>query len=537
MAGKEKRKVDIYDTTLRDGTQAEEVNLQMLDKISITHKLDELGIDYIEGGWPGSNPKDMEFFEAARNLKLDNSRITAFGSTRRKGIKAADDPQIAALLKASDVVTIFGKSWHLHVKEALRTTLEENLEMIHDSVSYLKANSDIVFYDAEHFFDGYKDNPGYAIDTLKAANDAGANCLVLCDTNGGTLPGEIVSIVEDVQKQLPSAPLGAHMHNDSECAVANTLVLLRMGGVHVQGTINGWGERCGNANLCSIIPALDLKMGFETSIGKEKLLRLREISRTISEYANMTPDSHQPYVGRSAFAHKGGVHVSAMQRNKQTYEHIEPELVGNRTRVLLSDLSGRSNVIFKAQEFGVKLDDKDPAIAEVLEQIKDLENKGFLYESAEASFELLLKKALGKHRRFFSLKGFRVIDEKREWDRPPLSEATIMVDVEGSIEHTAAIGQGPVDAMNAALRKALTKFYPVLEEVRLLDYKVRILPEDKGTAAVTRVIIESGDGSSKWSTVGVSENILEASWQALVDSIEYKLLREEERGNPVNSSQ
>lgn len=525
-----KEKVVIYDTTLRDGTQAEEVSLQLVDKITIAHRLDELGVDFIEGGWPGSNPKDMDFFDEAKDLPLSNSRIAAFGSTRRKGIKASDDPQIQALLKASEVITIFGKSWHLHVTEALRTTLEENLEMINDSVAYLKANADVVFYDAEHFFDGYKDNPEYAVKTLKAADEAGADCLVLCDTNGGCLPGEILDIVTTVKEQLPDVSLGAHMHNDSECAVANSFVLLELGGRHVQGTINGWGERCGNANLCSIIPAISLKMGLSSNISTEQLARLREISRSIAEIANMIPYSHQPYVGRSAFAHKGGVHVSAMQRNRETYEHISPETVGNNTRVLLSDLSGRSNVIFKAKQFGVELDEKDPAIAEVLEQIKDLENRGFLYESAEASFELLLKKALGRHRRFFDLKGFRVIDEKRQWDKPPFAEATIMVAVDGNVEHTAAVGQGPVDAMDAALRKALTKFYPVLDEVRLLDFKVRILPEGKGTAAVTRVIIESGDQGGKWSTVGVSANIIEASWQALVDSIEYKLLREEEAG-------
>jgi len=527
-AGREK--VVIYDTTLRDGTQAEEISLQLADKVTIAHRLDELGVDFIEGGWPGSNPKDMDFFDEAKRLSLSNARIAAFGSTRRKGIKAADDPQIQALLKAAEVVTIFGKSWHLHVPEALRTTLEENLEMINDSVAFLKANADVVFYDAEHFFDGYKDNPDYAIDTLKAADEAGADCLVLCDTNGGCMPGEILEIVNAVNKQLPDSQIGAHMHNDSECAVANSLVLLELGGRHVQGTINGWGERCGNANLCSIIPAVSLKMGLTTNIGSEQMARLREVSRNIAEIANMTPYSHQPYVGRSAFAHKGGVHVSAMQRNRETYEHIRPETVGNATRVLLSDLSGRSNVIYKARQFGVEVDEKAPAIAEVLEQIKDLENRGFLYESAEASFELLLKKALGMHRRFFELKGFRVIDEKRQWDKPPLAEATIMVVVDGNTEHTAAVGQGPVDAMDAALRKALTKFYPVVDDIRLLDYKVRILPEGKGTAAVTRVIIESGDQDSKWSTVGVSDNIIEASWQALVDSIEYKLLREEEAG-------
>jgi 2-isopropylmalate synthase len=530
MSKKSEDRVVIYDTTLRDGTQAEEISLQLIDKIAISHKLDDLGIDYIEAGWPGSNPKDMEFFEQAKNIKLSHARFTAFGSTRRKGIKAADDPQIQALLDAAEVITIFGKSWHLHVKEALRTTLEENLDMINDSVAHLKANAEIVFYDAEHFFDGYKDNAEYALKTLEAAHQAGADCLVLCDTNGGTLPTEIQTIVQSVQERLPGAEIGAHMHNDSECAVANTLLLVEQGGRHIQGTINGWGERCGNANLCSIVPSLVLKKGLTCGIDADRLSRLREISRTIAEIANMNPQAHQPYVGRSAFAHKGGVHVSAMQRNRETYEHIDPAQVGNRTRVLLSDLSGRSNVIFKAQEFGVEMDEKDPAIAKVLDQIKDLENRGFLYESAEGSFELLLKKALGRHRRFFGLVGFRVIDEKREWDKPPLSEATIMVEVDDHVEHTAAVGHGPVDAMDAALRKALTKFYPVLEEVKLLDFKVRILPEDKGTAATTRVIIESGDSETKWSTVGVSDNILEASWQALVDSIEYKLLREEEAG-------
>lgn len=530
MGSGKKDRVVMYDTTLRDGTQAEEISLQLMDKIAIAHKLDEMGMDFIEAGWPGSNPKDEEFFEKAKGIRLSHGKITAFGSTRRKGIKASDDPQIIALLKASEVITIFGKSWHLHVKEALRTTLEENLEMINDSVSYLRQNADTVFYDAEHFFDGYKDNPDYALKTLEAAHEGGAQCLILCDTNGGTLPSEIREITNVVQDRLPGAQLGAHMHNDSECAVANSLVMVEEGARHVQGTINGWGERCGNANLCSIIPSVVLKKGYACSVSGDRLARMREMSRTIAEIANVIPDPRQAFVGRSAFAHKGGVHVSAMQRNRETYEHIDPGLVGNRTRVLLSDLSGRSNIIFKASEFGVKVDEKDPAITEVLEQIKAFENRGFLYESAEGSFELLLKKALGRHRRFFGLLGFRVIDEKRDWDKPPLSEATIMVEVADHVEHTASVGHGPVDAMNAALRKALTKFYPVLEEVRLLDFKVRILPEDKGTAATTRVIIESGDGVSKWSTVGVSDNIIEASWQALVDSIEYKLLREEEAG-------
>ncbi len=525
------RKVAVYDTTLRDGTQAEEINLQVEDKLDVALKLDELGVAFIEGGWPGSNPRDVEFFRRARELPLSRARITAFGSTRRKGVKAAADRQLAALLRASSVVTIFGKSWDLHARRALKVTLAENLDMIRDSVAFLKARAELVFYDAEHFFDGYRENPRYALATLRAASEAGADSLVLCDTNGGAIPHQVAEAAAAVRRAFPRASLGAHMHNDAGCAVANSLAVVEQGGDQVQGTINGWGERCGNANLCTLIPALSLKLGLDCGIDPSRLGLLTGTALSVSEIANVAPNPHQPYVGRSAFAHKGGVHVSALRRERRTYEHVDPALVGNRSRVLLSDLSGRANILVKAREFGVRVKEKDPAVEKVLAQVKDLENRGFLYESAEASFELLLKKALGRHRRFFTLVGFRVITEKRGWDEPPLSEATIMVKVGAKAEHTAAEGHGPVDAMNNALRKALVKFYPALDEVRLLDYKVRILPEGKGTAAVTRVIIESGDREGrKWSTVGVSENILEASWQALVDGIEYKLLREEEAG-------
>jgi 2-isopropylmalate synthase len=525
-----RRRVVVYDTTLRDGTQAEEISLQVEDKLDVARKLDELGVAFIEGGWPGSNPRDLEFFSRARDLSLSVSRLAAFGSTRRKGVRASDDRQLAALVRAAPVVTIFGKSWDLHVRRALKATLQENLDMIHDSVAWLAARAETVFFDAEHFYDGYRENPRYSLACLRAAAEGGAACLVLCDTNGGSLPAAVSAATAAARQAFPDSSFGAHMHNDSGCAVANSLAVVEAGGDHVQGTLNGWGERCGNANLCSVIPALELKMGLDAGIGPSRLARLTEVALSVSELANVAPNPHQPYVGRSSFAHKGGVHVSALRRDPRTYEQIDPALVGNRSRILLSDLAGRSSIVLKAREFGIRVREKSPAVDSVLARVKELENRGFLYESAEASFELLLKKELGRHRRFFTLVGFRVISDKRGWDEQPLSEATIMVEVDKEVEHTAAVGHGPVDAMNNALRKALVSFYPVLDEVRLLDYKVRILPEGKGTAAVTRVIIESGDRAGKWSTVGVSENILEASWQALVDGIEYKLLREEEAG-------
>ncbi len=523
-------RVRLYDTTLRDGTQAEEISLSSLDKLMIAEKLDELGIHYIEGGWPGSNPKDMEFFEFCKRLNLKQARIAAFGSTRRAGISAEDDPNIKMLLRADvPVVTIFGKSWDLHVRDALRCSLDENLQMIYDSVSYLKSKVSEVIYDAEHFFDGYKRNPEYAMKTVKTASEAGADCVVLCDTNGGCLPFEIQDIVSKVRREL-SGSLGIHTHNDSEMAVANSIMAVLCGCDHVQGTVNGFGERCGNANLCSIVPDLQLKMGVEC-ISPQQLSNLTRISRFVYEVANLKPWSHQPFVGKSAFAHKGGVHVSAVMRNPETYEHIRPELVGNRQRVLVSDLSGRSNVLYKAQEFGLDLDSKDPVIQQVLDELKQLEHQGYQFEGAEASFEILIKRAMKQFEPYFSLKGFRVVVEKRSREDSPLSEAVVRVSVpQGGYQLMAAEGNGPVNALDKALRKALEEFYPNLKTMHLTDYKVRILDEASGTSAKVRVIIESNDGKRRWGTVGVHENVIEASWRALVDSVEYKLMKDEEGG-------
>lgn len=519
--------IKLYDTTLRDGTQAEDVSFLVADKIRIAQLLDEMGIHYIEGGWPGSNPKDIAFFKDIKKVTLKQAKIAAFGSTRRAKTTPDKDNNIQTLIQAEpDTVTIFGKTWDFHVQEALRISLDENLELIYDSLGYLKQHIGEVIYDAEHFFDGYKANPDYALKTLQAAQQAGSDTIVLCDTNGGTLPHELAAIIDRV-KQTVSIPLGIHAHNDSECAVANSLTAVAHGIVHVQGTINGFGERCGNANLCSIIPSLQIKMG-KGCIDEKQLKRLRQISRTVYEMANMVPNKHQAYVGNSAFAHKGGVHVSAIQRHAETYEHIRPELVGNCTRVLISDLSGRANILAKAEEFNINLDSKDPVTLEILEKIKDLENKGFQFEGAEASFELLMRRALGTLRNFFSVIGFRVIDTKRHEDEKPISEATVQVKVGGRIEHTAAEGNGPVNALDNALRKALENFYPRLREIRLFDYKVRVLPAGKGTASVTRVLIESGDKDSRWGTVGVSDNIIDASYHALIDALQYKLIKDQE---------
>ncbi len=519
--------IKLYDTTLRDGTQAEDISFLVEDKLRIAHKLDELGVHYIEGGWPGSNPKDVAFFKDIKKEKLTQAKIAAFGSTRRAKVTPDKDSNIITLVKAEpDAITIFGKTWDFHVREALRISLEENLELIFDSLEYLKKHAPEVFYDAEHFFDGYKADPGYAIKTLQAAESANVDCIILCDTNGGTMPFEIAEIIKAVQKHIKT-PLGIHAHNDGECAVANSLHAVDLGIVQVQGTINGFGERCGNANLCSIIPALKVKMQ-KGCISDEQMRHLREVSRYVYELANISPNKHQPYVGNSAFAHKGGVHVSAIQRHPETYEHMRPELVGNCTRVLISDLSGRSNILAKAEEFNINLDSKDPVTLEILDNIKDMENRGYQFEGAEASFELLMKRALGAHKKFFSVLGFRVIDEKRGEDQKPMAEATIMVKVGGKVEHTAAEGNGPVNALDNAIRKALEKFYPKLKEVRLLDYKVRVLPAGQGTASSTRVLIESGDKHSRWGTVGVSDNIIDASYQALIDSIDYKLHKTEE---------
>ncbi|MBN2289881.1 MAG: citramalate synthase [Candidatus Glassbacteria bacterium] len=522
--------IEIYDTTLRDGTQAEEISFTLEDKLRIAGELDRMGIHYIEGGYPGSNPKDALFFEEVRKSPLKFSKPVAFGMTRRVGARVETDPIIASLLSAeTEVVAVVGKSWELHVTEALRTDLEENLKAIADSVSFLKKQGKKVFYDAEHFFDGYRDNPEYCLKTVKVAAEAGADRIILCDTNGGSLPSCVAELTSRVKSEI-KVPLGIHAHNDSELAVANSLAAVEAGAVQVQGTINGYGERCGNANLISIIPGLMLKMGLQ-AIDPAHLKGLRELARVVNELANLPDNKRQAFVGDSAFAHKGGMHVSAVARNPKCYEHIDPELVGNHRRVLVSDLSGRSNILYKAEEFGIDIQSKDPAVKEILERLKLMEHQGFQYEGAEASFELLMKRAMGSLPQFFELLGFRVIDEKSEDVQVPVfeettSEATIMVRVDNQVEHTAAKGNGPVNAIDNALRKALEKFYPELGEVSLLDYKVRVLPKGKGTGSMVRVLIESGDHKDKWGTVGVSFNIVEASWQALSDSVIYKLLKE-----------
>ena len=525
------REIKIYDTTLRDGTQGEGVSFSMEDKVRIAQRLDSLGIHYIEGGWPGSNPKDLRFFKRVQDAVFKTAKITAFGATRRPGVRPQDDGNIQALVEAGPpVVTIFGKSWDFHVTAAIGTTLEENLAMIGDSVAYLLKHFEEVIYDAEHFFDGFKKNPEYAIQTLLAAESAGAHCLVLCDTNGGSLPHEIGAIVREVRRAVKAdTPLGIHVHNDTECAVANSLAAVSEGIGHVQGTINGYGERCGNANLVSIIPNLMLKMGLE-SIPREHLRELRDVSRFVSELANRKPWSSQPYVGDSAFAHKGGIHVSAVLKHPDTYEHTDPDLVGNHRRVLVSELAGQSNILWKAREYGIDLDKNTPDARRILEMLKRMEDEGFQFEGAEASFELLMERALGNHRPYFDLDGYRVIVEENNGGAEPVAEATVRLRVKGIAEHTAAAGNGPVNALDFALRKALEDFYPNLKEMELLDYKVRILDESKGTAAKTRVLITSGDGDETWGTVGVADNIIEASWQAVVDSIEYKLRRDEKKG-------
>jgi len=525
-------RVVIYDTTLRDGTQAENFNLSTEDKIRITLKLDELGIDFIEGGWPGANPASTRFFEEIANYQLNHAVVSAFGSTRNFSKPPKDDPNLNALVNAgTKAITIFGKSWDIHVLQALRIELEDNLTIITDSLEYLRPHVEHLFYDAEHFFDGYKANRDYALATLERAAAAGADCLILCDTNGGTLPMELGRIIQEVQKHLEAkgirVPLGIHAHNDAECGVANSLVAVDQGAVHVQGTINGIGERCGNANLTSIMPALAFKMN-RSFTAAANLAKLTETSRFVTELGNLPHNKYQPYVGLSAFAHKGGIHVSAVQRNPLTYEHIEPEKVGNTRRILISDQAGRSNILFKAKKYGIDLDSKDPVVSAILAQIKELENQGFRYEGAEASFELLMRRALGTFKHYFDLKGFRVISQK-DPDGNILEEATIRLAVGGETVHTAALGNGPVNALDNALRKALVRFYPQLAEMELEDYKVRVLASEHGTGARVRVLVESKDKETSWGTVGVSHDIIDASWQALVDAITYKLMKDEAR--------
>lgn len=508
--------VEIFDTTLRDGTQGQDVHLSSEDKVAIAKRLDAFKVDFIEGGWPGSNPKDVKFFEAMKGVQLEHAKLTAFGSTRHKASSCEDDANLNAMLAAdTPAVAIFGKSWTLHVTETLGATLEQNLAMIRSSVAYLKSHGRLVVYDAEHYFDGYRADPEYALATLRAAVEGGADRLVLCDTNGGSLPAWIAERVGQAVS-LSEIRVGIHAHNDAELAVANSLAAVEAGATHVQGTVNGYGERCGNANLISIIGNLALKLGRPQP---QPVSGLREVSRYVDERANLISNARAPYVGDAAFAHKGGVHVAAVAKLPRSYEHVEPEAVGNRRRVLVSDLSGRANVM--SQVAG-----EDDARA-VVARIKELENQGYAFEGAEASVNLLARKVSGEHRPYFQLHGFKVAIDKRDDGREPDCEATVKVEVGGRIEHTAATGDGPVNALDVALLKALTIFYPNLFGVELIDYKVRVLAgSEAGTASVVRVVVEMTDGASKWSTVGVSTNIIEASYEALVDAYEFKLLSE-----------
>jgi 2-isopropylmalate synthase len=522
------KEIFLYDSTLREGNQAEDISFSLEDKLRITERLDILGVHFIEGGWPTSNLKDFNYFKEIRSYKLKNSTVVAFGSTAKPGVSIERDKNLNDLINAqTEAVTIFGKAWDVQVREVLNIDLDQNLKLIEESVLYLKKRIPKVFFDAEHFFDGYKTNPKYAIRVLEHAVNGGADCIVLCDTNGGTLPFELPDIIEQIKKQI-KAPIGIHTHNDSDVATANALIAVQYGCTQVQGTVNGYGERCGNANLCSIIPNLAIKMGIKC-VTDSQLRKISEVSRFVNELANLSQNKHQPFVGSSAFAHKAGVHVSAIKKNQYTYEHIFPELVGNTQRILLSDQSGRANILQKAKEFKLDISSHEPLVRDILADLKDLEQQGFQFEGAEASFELRMRKALGAEKRYFDLVGFRIIVEKKE-EGEPLSEATIMVRVGGREEHTAAMGDGPVNALDNALRKALENFYPELKEASLIDYKVRVLSSGMGTGSRVRVLVETGDAIDKWGTVGVSENIIEASWQALTDSITYKLLKDEIKG-------
>ncbi|MCB1065304.1 MAG: citramalate synthase [Verrucomicrobiae bacterium] len=514
--------VKLYDTTLRDGTQGEGVNFSSLDKIRIAQKLDEFGVDYIEGGWPGSNPKDVAFFEEAAKLTWKHAKIAAFGSTRRKNTPVEEDPQIATLLAAhTPVITFFGKSWRLHVLEILGTTEEENQAMIRDTTRYLKEHGREVIYDAEHFFDGYKDDRDHALATLAAAKEGGADWLVLCDTNGGTMPDEVAEITEVVMKEF-GIPVGIHTHDDSGLGVANALASVKAGAAQVQGTVNGYGERVGNCNLTTVIPNLQLKMGTPVV---PHLDRLRELSLFVDDLANCAHNVRAPYIGATAFAHKGGMHVNAVQKVAHSFEHVRPEIVGNHQRILVSELSGQSNVLMKAEELGIPLEKGGPEVLAILQRLKDLEQEGYEFEAAEASFELLIRQQLATYRPYFQLHEYHCTF-RRDGDRDyETCAATVKVSVDGNHEYTVAEGDGPVNALDAALRKALKQFYPMIDEMELEDYKVRIVDSHLGTAAKTRVLILSSDDHDSWGTVGVSYNIIQASWRALVDSIEYFLMR------------
>ncbi len=522
MPSNDQARIEIYDTTLRDGSQGEGISFSVEDKIRIARRLDEFGMDYIEGGWPGSNPKDEAFFQRMRDEKLSNSVLTAFGSTRRAGVKPESDPQLQTLLSsATPGITIFGKSWEDHVVHALRTTLEENLAMIGESVEYLARRAETVIYDAEHFFDGYKTNSEYAMECLKVAYQAGARRLVLCDTNGGTLPAEVGAIVREVLLAMPEANIGIHTHNDSSTAVACALSALEEGAIHVQGTVNGFGERCGNCDLIPVIAAIKLKLGMQC-LNADSLQHLTGLSQYVDEIANLTPDNRRAYVGRSAFAHKGGVHADAVLKGAR-YEHISPDEVGNSRRLLVSELAGSSSIAGKAAQYGIDLNRKSPEARSLLQSVAEREHEGYSYEGAEASFELLLMRAVGQIFEPFTLRGYRCIVEKRGHDEEPITEATVKVEVAGKERLTVAEGDGPVHALDGALRQALVDFYPAVERIKLTDFKVRVVSSRAGTAARVRVIIDSTNGDQSWSTVGVSENVIEASWHALVDGMVYGL--------------
>ncbi len=542
------KRVDIYDTTLRDGCQAEDIALTLTDKLRITERLDALGVRYVEGGWPGSNPRDEAYFAAVAKLKLKQIKVAAFGSTCRAGSRARDDRNIAKLLASNTpVVTVFGKTWDLHVRDDLRVPLAENLDLIHDTVRYLKERADEVVFDAEHFFDGFVHNPEYALECVRSAADAGADILCLCETNGGRLPHDVAAGVDAVAAATDTR-IGIHCHNDSELAVANSLIAVEHGARQVQGTINGFGERCGNVNLCSVMANLQLKMGYRV-LSEANMKRLQELSYFVYELANVEPYKRQPFVGKSAFAHKGGVHVAAVQRNAATYEHIDPAVVGNHQRVLVSDLSGRANLIYKAKQFGIDLEGLDSHIKRLVAEVKELEHRGYQFEGAEASLELRMQRVVGDVPNFFDLIQFRVVDEKgymrrvfnddgsfdvrtdEVFDHDPASAwaAVMVAGPDGTVEHTAAEGNGPVNALDKALRRAVIRFYPNIEEVELRDYKVRVLGGEGGSGSLVRVLIESADANERWGTVGVSPNVIEASWQALVDSFEYKIFRDQHR--------
>lgn len=514
------KEIQIYDTTLRDGAQMEGISLSVDDKIKITKLLDELGVDFIEGGWPGANPKDVEFFKKANELNLKNAKLVAFGSTRRANAKASSDVVLNALIQAkTDYITIVGKTWDMHVEVALGISKEENLNMIRDSIDYLKSQNKKVFFDSEHFFDSFKSNPEYALSVIKAASDAGADGVILCDTNGGTMPDEIKKAVSKAVEVIGNKTIvGVHCHNDCDLAVANSLIAFEAGAKQIQGTVNGIGERCGNANLVSIIPNIELK--YEKKVlPNETLKNLTLISRQVSDILNINPNDHQPFVGASAFAHKGGLHASAVQKDSKTYEHISPESIGNTNRIVVSDQSGVSNIFSVAEKYGLNLGENPKETAkDLLKKIKELEHKGYQFEGAGASFTLLLLDLLNQRPKFFELVDYRVTSSSKQ-----LSEATVRIKVKGEVIHTASLGVGPGNSLDNALRKALNHYYPVLKEIKLVDFKVRIVDSHDGSAAKTRVHVESTDGEITWDTVGVSGNIIEATWLAITDSLEYGL--------------